>query len=836
MVGFKSVCLFLLAVASMVCVMPGAADAKSEPGPRYIRADGAAGIYQYVPGKWGMIAVDVVNPEDEPVELLSTIYFDGNPSLQYGRRIWVPANARRFSWHPLLTPANIPEDKSRVDVKSLLMRASTGKDALIESRGGQMLHTGMLPVMHAGPLSGMIADYDPDGDSDGAEQAEDEPRNVVAAMRQSRNLSIMLPDLRGEPLPPSVETLAGLDQLVLASDRITGDAAGLIALRRWLHNGGRVWVMLDRVNPATARRLLGDQFRCHVVDQVELTSVAIVSRRQGREVPAGKTRIFERPVELVRVVVSDARVTHTVNGWPAAFWQTVGGGEVLFTALGPRGWYRDRTAEDPKPKKTEAGFRLIATDPLAILAADFIKPRNAPTLPPEEFKQYVADQIGYRIVGRAAVIYILGGFCLALLIIGLSLASRGALAQLGWIGPVLAMIAALGLMFMGRVSRTAVPSSVVAAQLVEVTPGLNDVRISGLLAMYNQNKSSAPLGAQRGGMFFPDMLGRAGTTRRMIWTDMDRWHWENLTLPSGMRTAPFEYATQTRQPIEARATFGPQGLTGTLSTGPLENVGDAIVVTGTSRNLAVSLDADGSFAGGPTEVLSPGNYFTEAVLDNSQRRRQAIYQKLLVDDAGRRYPAVPTLLAWASPLDMHFTFAEGVQRNGGALVAVPLQFERPAAGTRVLIPSPFWPYRAVSFPGERGTSASYDDLNRKWLGPMAVASRTLLRFECPREILPLRIEEAELLVKISAPSRRMEILALVGGKPVTLAASESPIGLFSFKIKRTDALELDAAGGLHLGIAVGDSQSSKSISITDVGWKIDEVRLNVTAEGLGIGD
>ena len=71
--------------------------------------------------------------------------------------------------------------------------------------------------------------------------------------------------------------------------------------------------------------------------------------------------------------------------------------------------------------------------------------------------------------------------------------------------------------------------------------------------------------------------------------------------------------------------------------------------------------------------------------------------------------------------------------------------------------------------------------------------------------------------------------------PSLTKGNGEPVGLLSFKIKRTDALRLDAAGGLRLGIAVGDSQSSKSISITDVGWKIDEVRLNVTAEAEGLG-
>ena len=64
----------------------------------------------------------------------------------------------------------------------------------------------------------------------------------------------------------------------------------------------------------------------------------------------------------------------------------------------------------------------------------------------------------------------------------------------------------------------------------EVSPGVEDIRVTGLMALYQQNQRAEPLGAGRGGIFFPDMAGLGGTARRMVWTDLDQWHWENLVV------------------------------------------------------------------------------------------------------------------------------------------------------------------------------------------------------------------------------------------------------------------------------------------------------------------
>ena len=62
------------------------------------------GLHLCVPEKWSVLDLVVTNPLDEPREILSATYFDGAPTLQYGRRVWVPARARLTTWLPVLLP------------------------------------------------------------------------------------------------------------------------------------------------------------------------------------------------------------------------------------------------------------------------------------------------------------------------------------------------------------------------------------------------------------------------------------------------------------------------------------------------------------------------------------------------------------------------------------------------------------------------------------------------------------------------------------------------------------------------------------------------------------
>ena len=123
-------------------------------------------------------------------------------------------------------------------------------------------------------------------------------------------------------------------------------------LRAWLNDGGEFWVMLDRVDFGGLEPLLGDTFTCQLVDRVRLDKVAI---RDAEALPAESPEPaveYERPLDFARVLVTGMHVTHTVQGWPAAFWRPVGAA----------GWCLRRSAQKPgsaaPPRRGRGGIRI----------------------------------------------------------------------------------------------------------------------------------------------------------------------------------------------------------------------------------------------------------------------------------------------------------------------------------------------------------------------------------------------------------------------------------------------------------------------------------------------
>jgi hypothetical protein len=389
-------------------------------------------------------------------------------------------------------------------------------------------------------------------------------------------------------------------------------------------------------------------------------------------------------------------------------------------------------------------------------------------------------------------------------------------------------------MTMGLAARNTVPPMVAVAQLAQVDPGVDDVQVRGLMAIYQQEAADGPLGARRGGIFFPDMMGLEGTTRRMVRTDLDAWHWEHLVLPAGVRMAPFAYATCTEQRVEARAAFGPDGLRGTVGFGPFDKLADAVIAVPWQGRLAAELEEDGGFTAGTGDVLAPGQFITEAMLSDEQRRRQAVYEQVFSGAGGGDSLDRPTLFAWARPLDMHLQLPDQLGQVGSALVAVPLKIERTPPGSRVVIPSTWLDFRSVGGP-EGKPSAAYSNPVREWI-EMRAPTTVCLRFQIPPEVLPIALERASVTLRINAPSRTLEVLGFRGREAVALETWSGPVGTLRLDVTRRDVLQLDERGGLLLAFGI-DRQKAPSleqglVSRAGSAWKIEAVELEVAGTTL----
>jgi hypothetical protein len=145
----------------------------------------------------------------------------------------------------------------------------------------------------------------------------------------------------------------------------------------------------------------------------------------------------------------------------------------------------------------------------------------------------------------------------------------------------------------------------------------------------------------------------------------------------------------------------------------------------------------------------------------------------------------------------------------------------------VTIPTPLLAYRSVSRPGLTPLYAPERD---EWVSARRHPARTLLRFQLPPELLPLRIERAVLDVDLNAQARPFEAFAGEGPGAEVLASQNSPVGKVRLVIDRPGALQPDAGGGIYLGLAVGEAARLPGEANASSEWKINDLQLELSGQ------
>jgi hypothetical protein len=783
---------------------------------------------------------------------LSTTYFEGQPTLQYGRRLWLPARSRLFTWQPVLVPDHSSAENDRLQFHSLVLETS-GSVERVARDSAQMLDSGFLPLSLETATTALVDGRDderPDLERDSAHQ-------LVVAARVSQRLHadpVSFPGQRFAPgtvsFSPDDASWQSLQQLVVADGSALDDPAGLAAIRRWVHAGGRLWVMLDRVEPRFLERILGDEFLCDVVDRVRLTTVRIEPASTEIGAPAVESE-YEQPVDLARVMVSDVDVAYTVNGWPAAFWKSFGAGRVLVTTLAPRGWMRARTAADaeladPPPSTARLNLddanRFVPLAPMVEIAKDFLTRPSPPSKIPQLLEPQAREYIGYSIPPRWLIVSLLGGLAAAVVILANWLGYRHALQSLAWISSGLALCVAAALLLIGGLNRHAIPMTAATVELVEAIPGTDDVRTQGAVALYNPEASTEAIRASHGGRLIPDMMGLEGSTKRMVWSDLDSWSWDRLALGGGERLGTFLQSEALPERFEARATFGPDGLSGRASMPGITAPGDALIATRLGR-LGIALQPNGEFQAAAASVFGQGQYLAAGLLSDEQDRRRRAFSQVVPELFNVNSSDHPLLLVWADSRNSGFEFGEGRRLRGASLLAIPLALDRPSAHTQVRIPAPFLPFRSARPPDGRPPTPLWNSRRQEWVERSGPAS-AWLRFQLPVELLPVKLTRARLVISVAGPVGRIEVSALRRSnnrqaaerrdEVVSVKTWHAPVGTLSpAEIVDSDLLHLDDDGGLLLGLAAGDPGTPEAkVSQTRDGskisfWRIEQLSLEL---------
>jgi hypothetical protein len=775
---------WLMALA-MTGLMLLPAKAQSGESASFESAGGAAGLGFLRPDQWGLIRSRIRNSGDQPTELLAAVQFKDSDNIQFVTRTWVPPQSVREILQPVYLHT-APRSDRAVDIASILI--DTARSEQMRGREDGLIRLDMDE--HAMAMVGSMEG--------------DDAISAVIASRLSSNLGKRLAYVNAGQLPALPAAYSAIRTLVLADPKIALTPERVHAIRSWLSAGGRLWLVLDQLPDDLGPTLIGNDWPIAVIDRLPITDLTLLGPRSSLQ------RQRDKPWDMVRVVAPGTRVLHTVDGWPASLTFGVGKGMVIVTTLDGAAWW----TESKQP-----GGEAEATEPLAELGSVVYAAQPAAPIDAQRFGSFVREQIGYQILGRTPVLLVLAALPAAVILSGLWLARRQQLERVGVIAAAGAVVLCAVLIAMGAAQRRTVPLTVASAQWVQVAPGQNMAAVEAAISIYSPEADRGPLSGKAGGVLWPDMTGQAGRRLRMVWTDLDNWSWEGLELPSGaVRTAEATHVLTFDRRVNVTLTFGPRGIEGQLTPGPFEQLEDLVLATPVAA-MAVRPDADGSFVVQPADQLPRGDYIAGVTLSQQQRARQDVYRSLL---AGTSYPAEPTLLAWAMSLELGLELSIEAQQHHTALVAFPVELTPVMPGQRVSLPAAFVPFTVVRGASNEGTTTLYSPTTREWIDT-AQGATLLLRFQLPRQVLPLRIEGATLTFDLTARDRVIEVLRVADQQITPVARFDGASGPQRVTL-RADALgPLDGDGGLIVGLRIHDTQDFSTSSV----WRMIDARLDV---------
>lgn len=768
----------------------------------------------------------VMNASSEGRAARVSAFYPERPEVRYARDVWVPARTRvtaQLTIGPV--PArDAPGPARSREYKFVLSDRTDGTERVVlpSTDEHERSRVGLYRKREArDPVYALFADALPGVPGERDPELPPEVVQLARLPRAAGGLSDFV-SFGGEgPLPLTPEALEGIDVAIVAGERLTRDPAGLAALRRWIEAGGRAWVMLDRTNPEALAPLYGDPVP--VLERVGLTEVALrtptepVPPARAYEVPVPHARAVPAPTD--RVVVWSAPVDGGAGPraeWPAAFSRRVGRGKVLFTTLGAAAWARPLERNERSPFERLPEFPRWHPTVLALLT-ELSPPSEPDGFPPDVFAPLLLDDVGYSVVGRGPALVILCGFVVALTA-GFALVRRSRNPGLaGWALPASAALACVALVVLGERARRSVPAVGVAA-LVEPVPGTDGATATGVYVVYNPAPGPVALGTTGAAQLGLDTGGLDGTARTRVETDAGAWKWEGLALPAGARTGTFR-ASVPAPGTRAVARFGPNGIEGTFAPGPFAGASDLVFSPQSREPLAVRAGTDGAFAVTSTDALPPGEFLPGALLTDKQQRRQALYRQLHSGKGLQHQEGRDLLFAWTDALDPPIVRAAGARVVGGVLLAVPVEFETAAPGTRVLVPRGLAPYRRVHETGSLVpvTTSSNRDVSAR------------LRFQLPPQVLPLEVERATLFVQLRAPFRRVVVGGVRDGRVVPAFAGPVPVDAFRVDLTDPALLRPDADGGLLIDLNIGSAVGGPPETV----WKLEALALEVAGRTAG---
>lgn len=779
-------CTFL--VLWMVLAASAAAQTRSNDNQPAIDSGAVVtGVTFVKAGEWTQLRNIVGNPTANDVNVIVVNTLGSASNVQFGTTLWLPPHSMRV----IDLPARVSDDehvkpRSGLEIQTMLLsQTDTGREKSWLSRqtGQGIVEGNTLNISILG-------------------QSDDHVFDLASEIRLTAENE---KGVRAIPFLTAPFTVLAWQPLsaVIIPQTPKLDARQMDAMRSWLLAGGKIWLMLDQVDPAFASELLGDLWDVAVLDDVRLSRVTF-----GRTKQAGDE--YDQPVKMVRTLPGSAKILSNVGPWPASMSISAGKGEVIVTTLEARAWKTKHAKATMQQIGSHLLVRGVRQGPLAQAANDL-----------------AATSIGRPIVGRNVVLSILLVMIILMIAAGIVFYRMGRLEYMGAVAPAIAVLVALILLGIGKSRQGEVPLTISTVSIMHVTPELGQAVVMGSTAVYSPAMQQGPLQATTGGMVWPDLSGLQGRVVRLLVNDLNTWKWQGVEFSSGViRTGWFEQTIRLDQPITLKGKFGAKGLQLQANLGPLADMRDMLLATpggimslATENPTASDVMTMQNYSAGPDNVLEARQYVAAggAMLSEEQQQRQAFYAQLYNTPSG--LPDQPNLMGWVKNLSPGLKLDDAFDERSASLVMIPLEMEAPAAGDEVLVPSTFMAFDVVRVPGERTSATVYNRNTGEWI-PITNPTRMALAFTLPPSVLPLEIERATFTLAIRAPGRTVELFTREGVKGEPVYSQDSPTGSLVFEFGPEHKLKADAHGTVLVIVGVGDEENSQL-------WEVRGVKLQV---------
>ena len=779
------------------------------------------GFGSFVTGRWGVARASFVNPGDSPTSNLLVVTPQGSEGLQYARKIEIPARAAFDS----ICPVRLSNNAVNGSYEFQYLHFPGGVD------DGVIRHQrfdGQIPtfsgIARNGPagLSGWISDFhQPIGADDGIQQ-------MLSAMRLEKYGDQTIVSSPAWDLTERSECLDPLDNLAVSDPELRRFPQACESIRLWVQRGGRLLILLDCTGSDVAELLIGDCLPLTVVGETSTNRVQLNLNPdyQLNQYPVRTvTREFQEPIRYVRVVPEAGETIWSVDGWPVAICARLGSGCVVVTTISASVFVQQESATPGK----EATHGIIASS--RRMHEALFNPRPAPLINESVAAKLAVRMIGYEIPSKRVALLFLMVFPVTLIVVCIVLQRRAVGEHLVWVLPAVAVLAAIPAVAFGLRIRAVAPPTIIETRVIQSSPGQSRLASDGYATVYVPEPTNLRVISETGSRLDVPAEVTHRDYKRLVWSGPAASSWENLNQPTGLRTFPVQAVHELKSPWRALATLDENGITGHLVIDDPAAKTDALLVgVGTDR-MALTLDREGKFRGGASDVLPPGQFTKSALVSEEQVYRASLLESVFSSvNRLEPFPAESSLLFWDESQTPDLDIGEAsARRKRSTLIAQTLALQPPEAGRMITIPSPLLPFRSIET-SVGGISGAFDNTRRNWL-PQESSGLILLEFLIPSACVPLEVEAADVLLLIRAASRVVTVESGLRDSLQRVAEMKSPLGTHSISLPVELIRESSLAGRLYLQISVsGLDASMKSESMTgeqDDSWQIKRVSLTL---------